>query len=132
MDFRTLATLASLLSLPFGAAFMLAPAPGGTLYGVALADPASLLVGRYFGSEILMYAAATWGLRALDDRAAQRRAAAALASATLCGVAVSLLGLSSGALNAFGWSSVALYGGFAVGWLRLALLPSVGSPAEAR
>lgn len=99
MDCRRLATLASLLSLPFGAAFVLAPAPSGALCGVALADPASLLVARYFGSEILMYAAATWGLRAMDDRAAQRHAAAGLAAATLCGVAVSLLGVSSGALN---------------------------------
>ncbi len=132
MDFRTLVTLASLLSLPFGAAFLLAPGPSGALYGVALADPASLLVGRYFGSEILMYAAATWALRALDDRAARRRAAAGLAAATLCGVAVSLLGVSSGALNALGWSSVALYGGFAAGWLRLALQPVGGSALAAR
>lgn len=132
MDFRTLATLASVLSLPFGATFVLAPGASGALYGVALADPASLLVGRYFGSEVLMYAAATWALRALDDGVAQRRAAGVLGAATLCGLAVTLLGLSAGALNALGWSSVVLYGGFALGWLRLALQPVVRRPVEAR
>ncbi len=132
MTFRTLATLAALLSLPFGAAFVLAPGPSGLLYGVTLADPASLLVGRYFGAEILMYAAATWGLRVLGDRRAQRRAAAVLGASTLCGVVVSLLGLSSGALNALGWSSVALFGSFAAGWLHLALQPASHGPVPAR
>lgn len=132
MDFRTLATLASSLSLPFGAAFIVAPGASGMVYGVALADPASLLVGRYFGSEILMYAAATWALRALDDAAAQRRAATALAAATLTGLAVTVLGLSSSALNALGWSSVALYGAFFAGWLRLALRPTARRTMAAR
>jgi hypothetical protein len=131
MDFKSLATLASLLSLPFGAAFLLAPGPSGMLYGVGLADPASLLVGRYFGSEVLMYAAATWALRALDDSAAQRRAAALLGAATVTGLGVSVLGVATGSLNAVGWSSVALYGGFAVGWLRLALRPVAGKAVRA-
>lgn len=121
MDFRTLAPFASALSLPFGVAFMLAPGPTGVSYGVVLADPASLLVGCYFGAEILMYAAATWALRALDDCVAQRRAAAVLALATMIGLLVSLLGVFSGALNSIGWSSVALFGGFATGRLRMAL-----------
>lgn len=121
MDFRTIATLASVLSIPFGLAFVLAPSATGALYGAAPSDPFTSLMGRYFGSEVLMYAAAVWALRELHDPAAQRRAAAGIAVATGLGLAVTLYGVVGGTLNAVGWSSVGLYGFFVLAWGRLAL-----------
>lgn len=120
MDFRSVCTACSLISLPFGLAFVAAPASSAAMYGVSAQDAATLLVGRYFGSEVLMYAAATWALRALDKAAAQRAAATALGLATLVGLSVSLHGVAAGTLNALGWSSVALYGLFVLAWMRIA------------
>jgi hypothetical protein len=120
MDFRTLATLAAALSAPFGLAFLLAPTATAALYGAMPGDAFSALLGRHFGVAFLMYAAAAWGLRDLRDPAAQRRAAALIAPATAAGLAVTLLGLADGTLNALAWSSAGLYALFAAGWARFA------------
>lgn len=121
MDFRLVATLASLLSAAFGIGFLLAPTASAAMHGITLVDPGHLLVGRYFGAELLIYAAATWALRGLADPAAQRSGAGVLALATTCGLGVSLLGTIAGTLNALGWSSVALWAFFVLAWGRLAL-----------
>lgn len=129
MDFRTTCTAASLISLPFGVAFLFAPGPAAALYGAVGSDPAFQTLGRYFGAEVLMYAAALWGLRALLEPVARRGAAGVLAAATAAGLGVSLHGVVGGMLNTLGWSSVGLYGFFALMWLRLAF---ASAPAARR
>jgi hypothetical protein len=131
MEFRTVCSAAALLSLPFGLGFVFAPAATAAIYTAAPGDPATLLVGRYFGSEMLMYAAAVWGLRGLRTPPEQRVAAGALAVATLCGAGVTLHGVLAGTMNAVGWSSVALYGGFAWCWVTLALREPRSAPCVA-
>lgn len=122
MNFRLVATLACVISLPYGLAFLIDPSAPAHLYGAGSVDRHLLQLGRYFGAEILMYAAAAWAARGASGEA-QRGAAAGLAAATACGLVVTLHGLSAGALNALGWSSAALYAAFTLCWLRLALLP---------
>jgi hypothetical protein len=124
MNFKTLSTLAAVLSAPFGVGFLVAPGFAASMYGVVPDDAFTLLVIRNFGSGWMMFAAATWGLRALTDPVAQRAAAGVIALATLTGLAVTLHGLATGALNPLGWSSVALYGFFVVAWSVLALRSS--------
>lgn len=131
MEFRTVCTAAALLSLPFGLAFVFAPAAAVAVYTAAPGEPATLLVGRYFGSEVLMYAAAVWGLRGLRALPEQRTAAGALALATLFGLGVTLHGVLAGTMNALGWSSVVLYGGFTLAWATLALRGARGARALA-
>lgn len=121
MDFRRTATAASLLSLLFGIGFVLMPTASGTVYSITGTEAATALLQRHFGSEVLMYAAATWGLRGLVDPAAQRRAASVQCAATLSGLAVTLHGTLGGTLNVLGWSSVVIYGFFVGAWGRLAL-----------
>jgi hypothetical protein len=120
MDFRRIATAAALLSLPFGLGFVLLPTASGAAYGLTAADAATQLLQRYFGSEVLMYAAAAWGLRSLVDPAAQRTAARCLGLATASGLTVTLHGTVGATLNGLGWSSVPLYGFFVLAWGRLA------------
>jgi hypothetical protein len=116
MAFSSLAKTAAALSLPFGLCFLLAPEATAALYGVQAQDATLILMGRYFGSALLMYAAAAWALRGLADPAHQHSAALGLAAATASGLAVTLQGVGSGTLNALGWSSVALYAGFTLAW----------------
>jgi hypothetical protein len=131
MEFRHVCTAAALLSLPYGLGFVFAPAATAAVYTAAPGDPATLLVGRYFGAEILMYAAALWGLRSLRTLPEQRMAAGALAVATLVGLGVTLQGVLAGTMNALGWSSVALYGGFTLAWATLALRGARGGRSVA-
>ncbi len=121
MGFRHVCTAAALPSLPFGVDLVFAPAATAGLYAVVPGDPATLLLGGYYGAEMLMYAAAVWGLRGLRALPEQRTAAATLALATLCGLSVTLQGVLTGRLNVMGGSSVALYGVFTLAWATLAL-----------
>lgn len=124
MNYRALVTLGIAVCLPFGLAFVLVPTPVAALYGVHTADPGAVLMTRYFGATMLMYAAALWAARDLRDPAAQRRAAAALAAAVACGLVVTMHGVVGGALNALGWSSVGIYAFFTLAWARLAWWPA--------
>jgi hypothetical protein len=121
MNHRTTAMLATFTTLPFGLAFLLLPGAVLTLYGVADVGASALLMGRYFGSALLSFAAAVWALRELDHPEQRRRVALAIAASSAAGLAVTLAGLSAGTLNAMGWSSVAIYTFFTLAWLRLAL-----------
>lgn len=96
-----------------------------SIAGIARPPPDAFtsLVGRYFGSEVLTYAAAIWALRELHEAQAQRRTAGVIAEATLFRFGVSLLGVVGGTLNALGWSNGALHGFFARAWMRL-VVPS--------
>lgn len=116
MNFTLIAKTASVLSAPFGLAFLFAPTATAAAYGVQAGDPALILVGRYFGVAMLMYAAAAWNLAGLAGEARQRGAAGGLALATASGLAVSLEGVSAGTLNIMGWGSVVLYGAFTLAW----------------
>lgn len=101
----------------FGLSFLFAPELTAGNYGLALRDPGSVLMSRFFGSAMLMYAAGVFGLAVLQDGAAQRRAARALAVVTAAGLVLSVMGVLAGTVNAVGWSSVAIYGVFTLGWL---------------
>ena len=120
MDFKAIALYVAIASWLFGAALVGAPAQTGAFYGAPAGDAWHTLLGRYFGSTLLMYGAAVWGLRGLSEGAAQQAAAAAVAAATLVGLGVTLHAVGTGTMNALGWSSVALYGFFAFAWVRLA------------
>lgn len=119
MDFRSICLYAAVLSALFGIAFVVAPGATGAMYGVVASDPGTLLVGRYFGAESLMFAAVVSGLRALTDPDAQRAAAKVIALATAVGLGVTLHGVLSGSMNSLGWSSVVIYGFFLLAWARI-------------
>jgi hypothetical protein len=121
MDFKTVATLGALLSGLFGVGFVLAPAVSQAFYGATNTDPFTLLLGRYFGTEMLLFCAALWALREVSDARVQRRAALGISLGSVCGLLVTSLGLGNGSLNAMGWSSAFIYLGFALAWGRLAM-----------
>lgn len=120
MDFKAIALYAAIASWLFGLALVGAPVQTGAFYGAPAGDAGHTLLGRYFGSALLMYGAAVWGLRGVSEGTAQQAAAAAVAAATLVGLGVTLHAVGAGTMNALGWTSVALYGFFGSAWVRLA------------
>ena len=96
MNVRTICTVCVLLSAAFGLMFVVTPGATAQLYGVTANESGTLPIGRYFGAAMFMYAAG------------------GLALATVVGLLVTLHGVTSGALNALGWSRVALSGFFAL------------------
>jgi uncharacterized membrane protein len=129
MSFRTICTLGFWVTFLFGLSFVLFPAPLLALYGIAPVDAPLALMSRYFGSALLAYAAAIWGLRRMDSPVLQLAAAPWLAVSQLAGLLVSLQCVLAGTVNALGWSSVLIYGFFAVAWARLSRVAATAQSA---
>ena len=121
MNHRLVCTLGLWASAPFGVAFLLAPLLVGSVYGAMPADAFTSSLGRYFGSELLLFSAALWALREVRDPAAQRKAAVGIAFGSIVGLAVTLHAALTGTMNAMAWSTVAIYAFFTWAWGRLAL-----------
>ena len=121
MDFRAVATLGALMTLPFGLMFLAMPEQAAALYGHADAAPYTLFMSRLFGVNLLLFVGALWALRGARDPDLQRTAAILLATLTTLGTVVTAWGVLSGAVNEIGWSSVAVYAFFIVAWGRVAL-----------
>ena len=121
MNYRSLCSLGAVVTRVFGAGFLAAPGPLLSLYGITGSDAPLMLMTRYFGAALVGYAAAMWGFREVQSDAVQRHAAPWLAAAQVAGLLVSLECVLAGTINALGWSSVAIYGFFAIAWARLAM-----------
>ncbi|MGZ6142500.1 MAG: hypothetical protein ACXWLM_04135 [Myxococcales bacterium] len=123
MKIGTLFSVNAVIAGVFGIAFTLAPAQTLAPYGVELPF-AGLLVARLFGAALVGFGIISWLLRAADA-SAQRAAAIALTVADALGFLISLWGVLAGAINALGWSTVAIYGLLAAGFaLQLARKPA--------
>lgn len=124
MDFRFLTRTGAGISVPFGLAFLLAPALTAAQYGIALDTPAQAVPARYFGLAMLAQAALLWSLSTSLEGRLQRRVALAFGAVTSVGLALCLQVQLAGTVNASGWLSVAIYGFFSIGWGRLAWAPA--------
>ena len=121
MNFHALCTLGLWVTALFGLGFVLAPGPLLSLYGIGPVDASVVLMGRYFGSALLAYAAAIRGFRSQTSPALQRAGAPWLAAVQAAGLLISLEAVLVGTTNALGWSSVLIYGFFLVAWARIAM-----------
>lgn len=119
MNFKTVASAASIVTLLFGLAFILAPLATLAMYGSQSADPVLTVTARYFGATLVGFAALAWGLRGMENHDAQRVTAKLVAVTSLIGAGVSLQAVLAGTLNAMAWSSVAIYLVFTVLWARI-------------
>ena len=121
MNFHALCTLGLWVTALFGLGFVLAPGPLLSLYGIGPVDASVVLMGRYFGSALLAYAAAIRGFRSQTSPALQRAGAPFLAVVQAAGLLISLEAVLAGTVNAMGWSSVLIYGFFLVAWAHIAM-----------
>ena len=119
MNFKTVASSASVVTFVFGLAFLLAPLQTLAVYGNQSTDPVVTLMTHYFGSSFISFGAIAWSIRGIENIDVQRLVAKLTAVATLLGAGVSLQAVLAGTLNAMGWSSVAIYLIFAALWARI-------------
>lgn len=108
MKLSNLFVFNTIVALPFGLGFLLAPGAMANLYGVPT-DPAANLIGQFFGVCLIAIGLLTWFARGVDDSKAQRAIIQALFIADVLGLIVAVMGMVTGVLNALGWLSVALY-----------------------
>jgi hypothetical protein len=115
MALGTLLRIAGLLALAFGIGFLFAPARVLSLYGVA-AEPAVVLMARFFGSALVQLGLVLYLIRDVSDPTTRRGVVLGSFLGSLAGLVVSLTAQFWGLVNSFGWSSVAIYGLLLLGY----------------
>jgi hypothetical protein len=98
----------AVLSVLFGIGFVLAPDQVLINYGIE-SSPAIALMSRLFGGTLLAMAVILWSARDFHDQAAVRAVLVGSGVSDVVNLVVALLAVTSGTVNALGWSTVLIY-----------------------
>jgi hypothetical protein len=115
MKLSTLFTANAIVSALFGLTFVLVPGTAMSFYGVTL-SPGGLFIARLFGGVLIGVAVLTWSARNAGDSEARKAIVLSRFVCETVGFIVALLGQLAGVVNALGWSTVAIYLVFALGF----------------
>ena len=119
MRFSALLAAAGVVSILFGALFLLAPATGLAQYGVST-DATGLFMTQFFGAALLQMGLILFLARRVEEPAICRAIALGGMVGELMGLSVAVRIQLSGQVNSFGWSTVLLYGLFTLAFARFA------------
>ncbi|OGO46825.1 MAG: hypothetical protein A2W37_11280 [Chloroflexi bacterium RBG_16_63_12] len=108
MKLSTWLTIAAVVAVVFGLAFVLVTGPLLSFYGITL-DKAGTLVAQLFGAALIGFAVLNWFARGVTDREARQAIVLANLASDTVGFVMALIGQLAGVANALGWSTVALY-----------------------
>jgi hypothetical protein len=101
-------TIAAVVAVVFGLAFVLVTGPLLSFYGITL-DKAGTLVAQLFGAALIGFAVLNWFARGVTDREARQAILLANLASDTVGFVMALIGQLAGVANALGWSTVAIY-----------------------
>jgi len=108
MKLSVLMTVNTVIAGLFGLAFVVVPVRLLSFYGVT-ADVSLAYVAQLFGAALLGFALLTWSARNAGDSEARRAIVLALFVSEAIGFVVALIAQLRIAVNAIGWSTVAIY-----------------------
>jgi hypothetical protein len=108
-------TFASVLALLFGLGFLFAPAAVLAQYGVE-GTATIVLMTRFFAAALLQIGVLLWIGRRIEDPPARRMIVVSGFVGSIIGGAVALAGVLAHTVNTLGWSSVAIYVIFVLGY----------------
>jgi len=115
MKLGNLLMAGAVVTLVFGLSLVLVPGGLLSLYGITVND-AGILIARLFGAAFLGFTVLNWSARKAADSEILRGIMLANLIMDAVGFIVTLLGQLAGLANALGWSSVALYLLFGLGF----------------
>jgi hypothetical protein len=115
MKLGNLLMAGAVVTLIFGLALVLVPGTLLSLYSIEVND-AGILLAQLFGAAFLGYTVLNWSARNAVDDEVLRGIVLANLIMDVVGFVVTLLGQLAGVANALGWSSVALYLLFGLGF----------------
>lgn len=115
MKVSYLLVLNAVISILYGLGFVLAPAAIGAMYDLP-STPGGDLASRLLGAELLGAGLLSWLARGMAVPDLRKVVLPALLLASSVELVVSILAVGSGVLGASGWSSVAIYALFALGF----------------
>jgi hypothetical protein len=115
MKLNMLMVVKAVVCLAFGVLLVVIPGLLMSLYGVTL-DDGGMLMARLYGASLLGNLMLTWFSRNDPGSEALRAAVLGLFVYDAVGLVVALIAMLSGVMNALGWSVVAIYLVFTVGY----------------
>ena len=115
MKLSMLFTIAAVLGVLFGLAFLLMPEWALSHYDVSL-GPDGLLTARFLGAEYLAVGLIAWFTRNSGESVARRAIMIGFFVGFLLGTILGVVGVVSGLVNALGWSTVVINGLLALGF----------------
>jgi hypothetical protein len=115
MKLKTLLIINAIVAAAFGIAFVLVPDQVMSLYDIEASAILSY-TGQLLGAAFIGFAILTWSARNADDSTARRAIVLAFFIGNGVGFAVALIGQLNDVVSALGWSSVAIYLLFALGY----------------
>jgi hypothetical protein len=108
MNLKNLFLIAAIVSVVFGALFVLLPEQTLAQYGISMMTKAHILIGRLFGAALLSVGIVAWFARFMGAEA-QDGIMLAIIVGNGVGFIVTLLAQLDGVVNNLGWSTVAIY-----------------------
>ena len=116
MKLSTLMVINAVVTAVFGIAFVLIPDQVFSLYGLVEPIPGLNYMGQLFGVSLVTFAVLTWFARNAEDSVARKAIVLALLIGDGIGFIVALIAQLGGVVNTVGWSTVAIYLFFALGY----------------
>jgi hypothetical protein len=116
MSAKLYLTIAAIIAILYGIAFVLIPAEMLQPYGV-LPEPHVILTIRLLGSAFLGYGLILWFARDFQDWSSVRSIFTAIVVGDAVGGLVIAWGTVQGTVNTLGWANVVLYGLLVLGAL---------------
>ena len=119
MTFKLVCIINSVLAFGFGIAFVIAAEPTGAMYAIEGAPgltPQGLLTANLLGAAFIGFGVVSFQARDAADSVARRAIALGFVVGDVVGAVMTILSITSGATNALGWSTVAIYALLAAGF----------------
>jgi hypothetical protein len=132
MKLSALMIVNAIVATVFGLGFILAPGQVASFYSPEGAGPEGgavlQVVAQLFGAALITFAVLTWVARNAPDSEARRAILLALFIGDSVGCIIALIAQFGGAVNALGWSTVAIYLLLAIGfgYFSFAVKPEPG------
>jgi hypothetical protein len=122
MKLTTFLSIVGVVAIVFGIGFVAAPAEVLAQYGIA-ADRYTAFISRFFGVALINVGLVAWLARGIVDTLGRRSIVLAGLIGNVLGFLVALEGQINGLANALGWSTVLIYGLFAIGFAYFQFAP---------
>jgi hypothetical protein len=122
MKLSTFLSIVGVVAILFGIGFVVAPAEVLAQYGIS-ADQYTAFMSRLFGVALINAGLVAWFARNIVDPLGRRSIVLAGLISDILGFLVALQGQINGVANALGWSTVLIYGLFAIGFACFQFAP---------
>jgi len=122
MKIKSMMSIKAIVVIFFGLGFLFLTKTLMTLYGMNL-NSGGITTGRLLGQMYVLIALVLWLCRNTSEASIKKAFAISVTIGDAIGTVVCFLAVLSGAMNSFGWSAVAIYLLFTIGFGYFVLKP---------